>query len=132
MRFLKTTSFLIAIIAIGFIQCSENKTKLQNDEFCLELAVNNQGIPFIKKGYWVRNNKIAFNNSYNDALLEDWLPKSLIPVELIKGIDEVKAWRFEKQEGFSKAITEILLNQLKVEWIVEIPEKGHYLECILG
>ncbi len=107
------------------MQCGySDSTKLQNDEFCLELTSNSQGIPLIKKGYWVKSNKIAFNNLHNNASLEDWLPKSLIPAELSKEIRHYKTWRIEKQGGVSKAITELNLNQLKIAWIVELPEKG--------
>jgi alpha-galactosidase len=126
LKILKVLLFPITLFSITLVQCRglEESVKLKNDEFCLELEINNHGIPFIKNGYWRDNDQVAFYAIDSNTTLQDWLPQDLFSSDIVKKSLSETVWQIEKSIEFSKATAEMTIDQLKVTWVVELPNFG--------
>ena len=101
-----------------------DEVQLKNSDFCLILGYNQNGIPIIKKGYWLRTGITAFSDEQNNFTYDDWLPAALAPARENKNAVSGEAWKISTRDKFIVATASRNLDKLKMTWQIEISHQG--------
>jgi len=117
------TYFIIFIFSALFTTCDHQKiVELKNEDFSLRLGINQQNLPIIKSGQWIKNGQIAFTN-INQISLKDWFIEDLLNAAG-KISEEKTGWNIERSGDFLRAKAKKIFTNLTITWIVELPPKG--------
>jgi hypothetical protein len=113
----------VFILSALLITCNNQKIiELKNEDFSLRLGVNQQNLPVIESGKWLKDGQNAFNN-INQIALEDWFTKDFLTAAG-KICKEQPLWEIEQSGYFLRAKAKKNFANLTVSWIVELPPKG--------
>ena len=115
---------LVLILILGNGCKNHALVELQNDTIGLELDTNNDGVPFIRKAYEIKSDKVIFINHGAVIDIEHWLPGNLVASDFKMENSGQNIWQSENTPLFHKAVASLNYNDLQIQWIVELSKSG--------